>query len=85
MEKIQFHGTDGEDTAELYVLEQVRIGGCDYILVTDSEEDDAQAWILKDLSSPEDEQACYETVDDEEEFAAVSKVFAEELDDVKFE
>ncbi len=40
-----------------FVLEQTRLGGVDYILVTDSEDDDAEALILKDVSAPEDEEA----------------------------
>lgn len=35
MDKIEFCLEDGEK-AEFYVLEQTRLGGCDYILVTDS-------------------------------------------------
>ena len=37
-----------KEAAEFFVLEQTRIAGVDYILVTDSEEDDAECWILKD-------------------------------------
>ena len=50
MEKIKFAFADGEEAAEFFVLEQTRIAGVDYILVTDSEEDEADCWILKDLS-----------------------------------
>ena len=39
---------EGEEAVEFYVLEQTRIGGIDYILVTDTEEDDGEALILKD-------------------------------------
>lgn len=35
MEKIEFC-PDGGEKVEFYVLEQTRLGGCDYILVTDS-------------------------------------------------
>lgn len=82
MEKISFAFADGEDTAEFFVLEQTRIGGVDYILVTDSEEDDAEALILKDLSKDGDEEAVYEIVEDDGELLAVSKVFQEMLEDV---
>ena len=50
MEKIKFTFADGEEAAEFFVLEQTRIAGVDYILVTDSEEEDGEALILKDLS-----------------------------------
>ena len=47
MEKITFCPEDGE-AVEFFVLEQTRLGGVDYILVTDSEDDDAEALILKE-------------------------------------
>ncbi len=82
MEKIKFTFAGGEETAEFFVLEQTRIGGIDYILVTDSEEDDGEALILKDLSKDGEEEALYEIVEEDEELLAVSKVFEEMLEDV---
>lgn len=82
MEKIKFAFADGEDAAEFFVLEQTRIAGVDYILVTESEEDDAEALILRDLSGDGEEEAVYEIVDDDEELIAVSKVFQEMLEDL---
>jgi hypothetical protein len=37
MEKITFN-PDGEESVQFYVLGQTRLGGFDYILVTDSED-----------------------------------------------
>jgi len=82
MEKIRFTFADGEEAEEFYVLEQTRIGGVDYILVTDSEDEDGMALILKDLSKDGDEEAIYEIVEDDDELIAVSKVFEEMLEDV---
>ena len=82
MEKIKFAFADGEEAAEFFVLEQIRIAGVDYILVTDSEEDEADCWILKDLSGDGEEEAVYEMVEDDSELMAVSKVFQEMLDNV---
>ena len=48
MEKITFIPENEEEAVEFYVLEETRIGGVDYILVTDSEEGDAECLILKD-------------------------------------
>ena len=45
LEKITFR-PEGEETVEFYVLEQTRIGGHNYILVTDVEEGDGDALIL---------------------------------------
>ena len=55
-EKVTFTASDGS-LEEFYCLEQTRIGNVSYLLVTDTPEGDGQAWILKDLSAPTDEQA----------------------------
>lgn len=83
MEKISFTLADMDDTAEFFVLEQTRINGMDYILVTDSEEEDAEALILKDLSDDGEEEALYEIVEDEKELEAVARIFSEMLEDVE--
>ena len=85
MEKISFTIV-GEDTpADFYVLEQTRIGGFSYLLVTDQEEGNSAAWILRDLSADGEEEAVYEIVEDEEQLQAVAKVFEQMLDDVEIE
>lgn len=84
MEKITFYPEDGEAVG-FYVLEQTRLGGTDYILVTDSETEDGEALILKDVSAPEDTQAVYEIVGDDDELDAVSAIFSEMLEDVELE
>ena len=53
MEKLVFQGKDG-DSAGFYVLEQTRMSGVNYLLVTDSEEDDGECLILKDTSEDQD-------------------------------
>ncbi len=83
LEKITFN-PEGEEPVEFYVLEQTRIGGCNYILVTDFEEGDGEALILKDLSKDGDEESVFTIVSDDEELAAVSGVFANMLEDVEF-
>ena len=85
MEKIKFTFEDTSDTVEFFVLEQTKINGAVYILVTDSEEDDAECLILKDMSSAEDADSVYEVVEDDTELLAVSKVFEELLEDVDIE
>lgn len=82
MEKIRFNFGEQEETAEFFVLEQTRVGGKDYILVTDSEEGDAEALILKDMSSDGEKEAIYEIVVDDNELEAVSRVFSEMLEDI---
>ena len=83
MEKITFCPEDGE-AVEFFVLEQTRLGGVDYILVTDSEDDDAEALILKELPSEDvQEESTFEVVEDDEELSAVAAVFENLLEDVE--
>lgn len=84
MEKITFCPEDGE-AVEFYVLEQTRLGGVDYILVTDSEDEDGEALILKDISASEDTEAVYTVVDDDDEMDAVAAIFEDMLEDVEIE
>lgn len=83
LEKITFN-PQGEEPVDFYVLEQTRIGGFNYILVTDFEEGDGEALILKDLSKDGEEESIFTVVSDEEELAAVAGVFENMLEDVKF-
>jgi hypothetical protein len=85
MEKIMFVPENEEKAVAFYVLEETRIGGVDYILVTDSEEGDAECLILKDLSAAEDADAVYAIVEDENELDSVFGVFEQMLDDVDIE
>lgn len=85
MEKIVFTSEEMQEEIEFYVLEQTKINGVSYILVTDSQEDEAECLILKDTSSAEDKESIYEVVESDEELAAISKVFEELLEDVEIE
>ncbi len=82
---IEFTSDDGS-TISFFVLEQVKIAGVNYILVTDSDTGygEEDAYILKELRE-EDGEGIYEMVEDEEELAAISKVFEETLEDVDIE
>ena len=85
MEKITFIPDIQEEPVEFYVLEETRIGGVNYILVTDSEEGDAECLILKDLSEAEEAEAVYAIVEDENELDSVFGVFEQMLEDVDIE
>ena len=85
MEKIKFAFGDGNGEDEFFVLEQTKINGATYILVTDSEEDDAECLILKETGVEEQTDKMYEIVEDDTELLAVSKVFEELLEDVRIE
>ena len=72
---------DGSEV-EFTILEQTRLGGKDYILVTDAPDDeDGECYVMKDVSEAGDEEAVYESVEDEEELAAVFDVFEDMLKD----
>ncbi len=76
--------TDSGESVEFYVLEETRINGMNYLLVTDAADDDdeGECYILKDLSKQEDSQALYEFVEDDNEIDYLFKIFSELLDGV---
>lgn len=82
MEKLIFQDENGE-AAEFYVVEQTRISGRNYLLVTDSEEEDGECLILKDQAEDEERESLYGIVEDEQELDAVLKVFDQLLEDVE--
>lgn len=84
-EKLVFTYEDTNEQEEFYIVEQTKLNGISYILVTDSEDEDAECLILKDTSAPEDTDSIYEIVEDETELMAVLKVFEELLEDVDIE
>ena len=76
---------DGENV-EFSVLEETRIHGKNYLLVTDAPEDeDGECYILKDMSGQQDAEAVYEFVEDDSELDALMKVFEELLSDADVE
>lgn len=84
VDKIKFETEEGE-IVEFYVEEETKVNGIHYLLVTDSMEDEADAYILKDLSAETDTDANYVMVEDDVELEAVSQVFIQMLDDVDIE
>ena len=83
--KLSFVDEAGEET-EVYVIEETKINNMNYLLVTESDETDGdeelEAYIFKDVSDAEDEEAVYQMVDDDAELAYVSKIFDELLEDI---
>lgn len=87
-ETIEFETEDGVES--FYVLDDTKINGVNYILVTDSnvEDDDEEmeVMILKEIPDETDEElSTFETVEDEEELATVAKLFEESLGDIDIE
>ncbi|WFR55090.1 DUF1292 domain-containing protein [Anaerocolumna sp. AGMB13025] len=79
--------TDDNEQVEFYVLEQTKLNGYTYLLVTDSQEEDEEgmAYILKDVSQDTDEAALYDMVEDEGELELIGKIFEELLEDIDLE
>lgn len=87
MEKLTFV-TEDQESVDFYIIEETRVNGINYLLVTESEDEEdeeAEAYILKDTSKAEDTEAVYEFVESEEELDAVSRIFAELLKDMDLE
>ncbi len=76
--------TDDGERIDLNVLEETRISGMNYILVTDAAEDDedGQCYILKDRSERDAADAVYEFVDDEDELDYLFRIFSELVADM---
>ncbi|HIQ98369.1 MAG TPA: DUF1292 domain-containing protein [Candidatus Scybalocola faecavium] len=84
--KVEFTLTDTGEKEEFYIIEQTRINNINYILVADSMEDEADAFILKETCGNTDmADAVYSVVDDDDELEAISKVFAQMVDDLDIE
>ena len=87
MEKLTFV-TEDQESVDFYIIEETRVNGINYLLVTESEDEEdeeAEAYIFKDTSKAEDTEAVYEFVESEEELDAVSRIFAELLEDMDLE
>ena len=74
--KVVYFTTDEGEEVPFFVVEETKIAGENYLLVTDSEEDEADAYIFREVSENEND-SFYEMVEDEEKINALSKVFAD--------
>lgn len=85
-EKITLLTDDGE-SVDFYVLEETRINGMNYLMVTDAEEDDedGECYVLKDVSKAADSDAVYEFVENDDELDYLFKIFTELLADTEVE
>lgn len=85
-EKITLQTEDGE-LVDFFVLEETRINGMNYLLVTDEEDEDAdgECYILKDTSKAEEAEAVYQFVEDDDELNDLFQIFTQLLDDADVE
>lgn len=79
--------TDTGEQVDFYVLEETRINGMNYLMVTDAEEDDedGECYILKDVSKDDDSDAIYEFVENDDELDYLYRIFTELLEDMEVE
>ena len=85
MEKVQFM-PEGEDHAvDFYVLEEAVLGGKQYLLVTDSQDDDGEALILRADAGGDGTEVTYEIVEDDRELAAVLLLMRDSLEELGIE
>ena len=80
--KIVFTDENGQEDI-FYIVEETKLGDVSYLMVTETadESEEAEAYILKDISKPEDEEAVYEFVEDDQELDALAGIFAQLLED----
>ena len=85
MDSVVFTQEDGQEI-EYYVLAEAKVGQNSYLLCTEEEEGDAEAFVLRAMMDEEDEESVlYETVEDEKELEKAVEAFNEILDDVDIE
>ena len=76
--------TDTGEAVDFYVLEETRINGMNYLMVTDTKEDeDGECYVLKDLSGSADSEAVYEFVENDDELDYLYRIFSELLEDAE--
>jgi hypothetical protein len=80
MEQIYFMDPDTEEQIPFYVLEETQVNGVRYLLVAEDDEDDCDAYIMREVSV-ENNDTVYEMVEDETELSSVGKIFAELMED----
>ncbi len=84
MEKVVFVEPETKEEIEFYVAEQTQLNGVKYLLVTEEEDGDCDAYILKEVAS-EEQELVYEMIEDDKELSLIGKVFAELMEDADIE
>lgn len=82
---IKFISDDNEEYL-FDVIEQTTLNGVNYLLVSmDPDEDEAECYILKEVSGENAEEAVYDMVEDDKTLDALADVFAELLEDTEID
>lgn len=82
MEKLIFTAAEGEEAAELYILDQAKLQGHTYLLVTDSEDGDGNAMILRENDQTQGKETLYDIVEDDREIDSVLVLFKDTLEEL---
>ena len=77
--------SENDENIELNVIEETKLNGINYILVTSTDEESDECYIMKDISSPHNDEADYIFVEDDNELEAVFDIFEKIMaeDDIK--
>ena len=83
MSTVIYFTTDDGNKEKFFALEETKLNNIRYLLVTDTDEneDEGNAYILKDVSPEGSSEAVYEMVEDDVEFDALADIFGELLGD----
>ncbi len=73
--------TEDNEEVKFRVIEETKLNGVSYLLVTEDSDDEEDAYILKDISNPEDSDAIYDIVEDDKEINLIASIFEELLED----
>lgn len=84
MEKVKFIDPATNDEIEFFVVEETQLNGTRYLFVTEREEGDCDAYILREVAA-EKEDIVYEMVEDDKELSAIGRIFAELVEDADIE
>ena len=77
-----FFVTEDGENIEFNIIDETKLNGISYILVTDSPQDESgDCYIMKDISSEDEEEANYIFVEDENELNAVLEIFEKMMDE----
>lgn len=83
IESVAFQTEDGE-YVDFYILEETKINGVNYLLVSeDPEDEEAYVYIMKENArEAQDELNTYMMVEDETELLSVSRIFEQLMEDI---
>ncbi|MBO5564440.1 MAG: DUF1292 domain-containing protein [Lachnospiraceae bacterium] len=91
-EKITFVPEGEEEEVSFYILDQAKLGGTGYLLVTDEDPEEEReegeagaAYVMKDVAGPDDIDSVYEFVEEDEELHAVCVLFKDALKELGIE